>query len=80
MSIDRAPSGQPARAVLSYRDLEEAGFGSRVTIWRKVRAGEFPAPRDLGHGRIGFIRAEVDAWLAARPVAMIAPISEVAVA
>ena len=35
--------------LLNYRDLEEAGFGSRFTIWRKVRTGEFPRPDfDLG--------------------------------
>jgi len=35
----------PARERINrYRDLEDRGFGSRVTIWRKVRAGRFPAP------------------------------------
>ena len=31
-----------------YRDLERRGFGSRQTIWRRVKAGEFPVPIDIG--------------------------------
>ena len=30
--------------LLTYRDLESRGFGSRVTIWRKVRDNKFPQP------------------------------------
>ncbi len=38
----------PARETINrYRDLQERGFGSRVTIWRKVRSGRFPAPEDI---------------------------------
>ncbi len=27
-----------------YHELEQAGYGSRTTIWRKRRAGKFPEP------------------------------------
>lgn len=27
-----------------YGDLEAMGYGSRVTVWRKVRAEKFPPP------------------------------------
>ena len=27
-----------------YRELAAAGYGSRTTIWRNVRAGKFPEP------------------------------------
>ncbi len=38
--------------LLSYNDLEALGYGSRVTIWRKVKNSEFPKPLiDAGHGR-----------------------------
>ena len=30
--------------VLTYRDLESAGHGSRTTIWRKLKVGRFPEP------------------------------------
>ena len=40
---------------------------SRVTIWRWVRAGTFPAPIQLGENSIGWPASEITAWLASRP-------------
>ena len=31
--------------ILTYNDLNQLGYGSRTTVWRKVRAGLFPKPR-----------------------------------
>ncbi len=33
---------------LTVKDLTEMGFGNRVTIWKKVRNNEFPAPIKFG--------------------------------
>jgi len=35
-------------AFLTVKDLTELGFGSRVTIWKKVKNNEFPAPIKFG--------------------------------
>lgn len=40
---------------------------SRTTIWRAVRAGNFPVPLRLTGGRVAWLRAEVHAWMDARP-------------
>lgn len=40
---------------------------SRVTIWRRVRAGTFPAPHELGVNSVGWPASEITAWLASRP-------------
>jgi prophage regulatory protein len=40
---------------------------SRVSIWRKVREGQFPAPIELGSNSIGWIEPEVVEWQASRP-------------
>ena len=40
---------------------------SRTTIWRRVRAGKFPAPTVLGVNAIGWPASAIDEWLAARP-------------
>ena len=40
---------------------------SRVTIWRRVRAGTFPPPTELGINSIGWPAAEISAWLESRP-------------
>jgi prophage regulatory protein len=42
---------------------------SRVTIWRMVRRGEFPAPARLSPGRIGWSAHAVNAWVAERMAA-----------
>ena len=40
---------------------------SRTSIWRKVRAGDFPAPRQLGPNSIGWPETEISEWLDNRP-------------
>jgi predicted DNA-binding transcriptional regulator AlpA len=35
---------------LKQKDLQEMGFGNRVTIWKKVKQKEFPAPMKFGNG------------------------------
>ena len=40
---------------------------SRVTIWRRVKAGKFPAPHILGENSIGWPATEISAWLESRP-------------
>ncbi len=40
---------------------------SRTTIWRRVRAGTFPAPHELGVNSVGWPASEITAWLASRP-------------
>ena len=39
---------------------------SRSTIYFRVSQGAFPAPVSLGGRAVGWIEAEVDAWLTAR--------------
>lgn len=40
---------------------------SRTSIWRKVREGDFPAPRQLGANSIGWPESEISEWLDNRP-------------
>lgn len=42
---------------------------SRTTLWRRVRAGDFPAPRRLGPNVVGWLEDDVRAWLESRPEA-----------
>ena len=39
---------------------------SRSTIYLRISRGTFPAPVSLGGRAVGWIEAEVNAWLAAR--------------
>ncbi|MCH8976281.1 MAG: transcriptional regulator [Proteobacteria bacterium] len=51
--------------LLSYRDLESLGYGSRVTIWRKVKSGEFPKPliENVDHARRKWRESDIVEWL-----------------
>lgn len=40
---------------------------SRVQLWRDIRAGQFPAPIELGENSLAWFRSEIDDWLASRP-------------
>ena len=58
MSPEHAPSPKMLRvpAVMARTGL------SRTTIYRRVRAGTFPAPMDLGNGLIGWTDSVIDTW------------------
>ncbi len=40
---------------------------SRTTIWRRVKAGKFPAPLVLGENSIGWTAQSIEDWLESRP-------------
>jgi len=39
---------------------------SDVTIWRLEKSGQFPKRRQLSPGRVGWLAAEIDAWVESR--------------
>ena len=55
--------------VISYARLAaEKGIGyTPEHLRRLVKAGKFPAPIQLGAGRVGFLERDIDHWLATRP-------------
>jgi prophage regulatory protein len=53
--------------MLRMRDVLAMTGISRSTLWRKIRAGDFPAPFELGVNTVAFESDAVDAWLKSRP-------------
>ncbi len=41
----------------------------KSTLWRLVKAGKFPAPRQVGPHRVGWLASEVADWIQNRPIA-----------
>ncbi|MGZ5918342.1 MAG: helix-turn-helix transcriptional regulator, partial [Hyphomicrobium sp.] len=37
---------------------------SRSTLYREIAGGRFPKPHKLSLGRVGWLRSEVEAWMA----------------
>ena len=53
-------------SILRFRELKQIIPLSRSTIWRKVKAGEFPMPLALGKAAVGWRLSEVRAWIEAQ--------------
>ena len=45
---------------------QETGL-SRSTVWRQVKAGEFPAPLQISGNSVGWLASEIQEWVASRP-------------
>ena len=55
-----------APLIISVKDVCRLTSLSRAFISKVRSNGNFPAPVYLGEKRIGFVRAEVEAWIDAR--------------
>ena len=56
MSLEHSPG----RRLLRPKQVMVRMGWSRTTLWRRVRAGEFPAPVSTGTNCTGFYEDEVD--------------------
>ena len=53
--------------LLTFDDLVAAGYvANRVTLTRRIRRGEFPAPIRVSARNVAWLKSEVDAWEVAR--------------
>jgi prophage regulatory protein len=48
--------------------LRLTGIRSRSTIWRRIQKGRFPAPVDLGAGRIRWRSSDIAEWIGSLPL------------
>ena len=55
------------KIIPGYTRVGERVGKTRITIWRDVKAGTFPAPIELGPNSVGWYEDEIDDWLASRP-------------
>ena len=74
MSLEHSPG----RRLLSIKQVCDRMNWSRTTLWRRIRAGEFPAPVETGAFSKGFYEDEVDAAQAGLPRVSYAPSGEAA--
>lgn len=52
--------------IISLKELAHRVPYSPVQIWRLEKAGTFPRRVQLGPNRVGWVEAEVEAWLRQR--------------
>ncbi len=70
LSPSAGPAPGPGRGppeIIRLPEVRRRTGLSRTTIWRKVRAGTFPAPLDLGKNSIGWHADEIAGWVSGRP-------------
>jgi prophage regulatory protein len=58
----------PPLTFLSKKKVLEKIPVTAPTLWSWIRQGKFPAPREISPNKVGWIEAEVDAWMQARPL------------
>lgn len=56
--------------ILRIGQVQELVQLSRTTIWRRERAGDFPARIRLAENSVGWLADEIEAWVSARPRGM----------
>ena len=52
--------------VLRLREVLERVGLSKSTLWRLIKARQFPRPINLGPRAVGWIEEEVDEWISSR--------------
>jgi predicted DNA-binding transcriptional regulator AlpA len=53
-------------SILRFPSVRQATGLSRTTIWRLEGAGDFPTRRKIAASAVGWLRSEVEAWIAER--------------
>ena len=64
--------------LLTLRQVIEKVSLSKALIYKLIRKGLFPCPRNLSPGRVGWLEDEVDSWVEARPPAGTVPPADTA--
>ena len=53
-------------AILDEEKVHEMASLSRTTRWRMERRGDFPKRVRLSPGRVGWLKADIEAWISSR--------------
>ena len=63
---DAATARKEAMRIIREPEVTDRTGLSRATIWRRVKAGDFPAPFRLGNRSkaVGWRDDEIEAWIA----------------
>ena len=59
----------PSCRLLRIRQVLEKTGLSRSSLYRKLKARDFPEPVSLGDRSVAWVEADLDAWIQSRPAA-----------
>lgn len=60
---------QSIDVLLRLADVKEQTKLGSSTIYRRIKAGTFPRPRELGENCVRWRQSEIQAWIAGLPAA-----------
>lgn len=63
-----APAGEPIETLLRLRDVMKMTTLGSTTIYRKMDAGEFPRPLNLGGNVVRWKMSDVQRWISGLPI------------
>jgi len=66
--VIKEASTKPLGALLKFKDVAILTGYSRSSIWRMEKEGSFPKRREIGPRTVRWLREEVEAWIASRPI------------
>jgi len=66
--IDRHLYVRPILYILSIKEVSRRTSLSKATVYKRIRAGEFPRPAKLTAGRVGWRSTDIDAWIGKKTV------------
>jgi prophage regulatory protein len=56
----------PVTTILRLRNVKARTGLARSTIYQRMKCGEFPAQISLGPRAVGWLEADIEAWIAKR--------------
>ena len=59
---------EPIHLLTCAEVMNLTGIRSRTTVWRRIRQETFPAPLEIGAGRIRWRATDISAWIDSLPV------------
>jgi prophage regulatory protein len=71
MKADVLPQARVGQALIRRRQVEQLVQLSRSTIYAAIKDQSFPAPYRIGARAVAWRVADIEAWLAARPLARV---------
>lgn len=71
--MSKPPTSRHTAVLLRLEEILEVTTLSAATLYQLIHQGQFPAPRQLSKGRVGWLHREVIEWAERLPVSTILP-------
>jgi prophage regulatory protein len=67
MNIGMNSTPHVSEQIVTRQELQKRLRKGKSTLYRWIQNGDFPAPRRLGPGSVGWLESEINQWIRSRP-------------